>query len=331
MFRSQPAPAPDPSVLATESLRREIGLLQELIDSKLASADERYSQRYAAQTSALDAAFSAQQTATKAALDAAKEAVNAALTAADKAVQKAESLAERRFEESVRQSDRIMPRSETESRLQELERQLNRRFDAEAKSLNATLMSSQKAVDTAAIVDEKRFSVVERNAAKIGALSDKVESTGARVEGLNALMESKFETYRALVESQADKVALALAASDKAVTKAETATEKRFDAVNEFREQLNDQSKSFVARNEFEAQRSGLVEKVDSLADVLSKSIPRLEAETRWTLMAKQIDDLRLFTAGLTGKTQGSNALFGYIVGGVGLLAAVIAILTRIK
>lgn len=45
----------------------------------------------------------------------------------------------------------------------------------------------------------------------------------------------------------------ALAASEKAVQKAEAASEKRFDAVNEFRAALADQTSTFVPRTEFNA------------------------------------------------------------------------------
>lgn len=54
-------------------------------------------------------------------------------------------------------------------------------------------------------------------------------------------VESKFEGVQR-------EVKLALDAAQTAVTKAETATEKRFDAVNEFRGQLADQASSFMPR-----------------------------------------------------------------------------------
>ncbi len=61
--------------------------LREYLDVRLAEMDRRYSERFEAQTKALDAAFLSAQT-----------AVQAALLSAEKAVTKAETAAERRFE-----------------------------------------------------------------------------------------------------------------------------------------------------------------------------------------------------------------------------------------
>ena len=51
-----------------------------------------------------------------------------------------------------------------------------------------------------------------------------------------------------------EKTSLALAGSEKAVSKAETATEKRFDAVNEFRGTLSDQTATLLPRAEASAR-----------------------------------------------------------------------------
>lgn len=64
-------------------------------------------------------------------------------------------------------------------------------------------------------------------------------------------------------------VAAALAAAEKAVSKAEMATEKRFDNVNEFRAQLNDQANTFVPRQEYQVQHDPLVERVGKLENNL--------------------------------------------------------------
>lgn len=51
-------------------------------------------------------------------------------------------------------------------------------------------------------------------------------------------------------KAQEQAVAFALASAEKAVTKAELAAEKRFESVNEFRNQLKDQTGTFITRNE---------------------------------------------------------------------------------
>lgn len=51
-------------------------------------------------------------------------------------------------------------------------------------------------------------------------------------------------------KAQEAAVAAALASADRAVTKADMATEKRFESVNEFRNQLKDQTGTFITRGE---------------------------------------------------------------------------------
>lgn len=91
-----------------------------------------------------------------------------------------------------------------------------------------------------------------------------------------------------------------------AVMKAELATEKRFEGVNEFRAQLADQARELMPRSETEALLRVLSEKVASLADAAHQS---------------------------AGSRRGADQVVGYVFGAVGLLvgvvAAVIAVATR--
>lgn len=73
------------------------------------------------------------------------------------------------------------------------------------------------------------------------------------------------DANRQRFDAQEKAVAAALSAAKEAVAKAETAAEKRFEAVNEFRGQLTDQAATFVTRAEYEATRRGDVARVDEL------------------------------------------------------------------
>lgn len=66
-------------------------------------------------------------------------------------------------------------------------------------------------------------------------------------------------------ESVIQATSNALAAADRAVNKAESASEKRFDAVNEFRETLADQQRNLMPRSEAELLIKALNEKIDAL------------------------------------------------------------------
>lgn len=65
-------------------------------------------------------------------------------------------------------------------------------------------------------------------------------------------MEARFVRVEAMIGYEADRFSMALAAEDKAITKAENAAEKRFESVNAFRNQLSDQSKTFMTRDVFD-------------------------------------------------------------------------------
>jgi hypothetical protein len=62
-----------------------------------------------------------------------------------------------------------------------------------------------------------------------------------------------------------DAVQAALTAAKEATMKAELATEKRLEAVNEFRSQQGDLIRSFLPRPEYAAQHAALTEKIDGL------------------------------------------------------------------
>jgi hypothetical protein len=64
--------------------------------------------------------------------------------------------------------------------------------------------------------------------------------------------------------SQERALQAAMASSEKAIIKAEAATEKRFDSVNEFRAQLKDQSLTFITRHEVDQRLSAIEKRLSS-------------------------------------------------------------------
>lgn len=92
-----------------------------------------------------------------------------------------------------------------------------------------------------------------------------------QIGSVDRITDAKFVTFRTLIDSQAEKVALALAAADKAVSKAEVATEKRFEGVNEFRAALNDQSRLQVTTDKFDSVIDGLNSRIRSLEARIEK------------------------------------------------------------
>lgn len=101
----------------------------------------------------------------------------------------------------------------------------------------------------------------------LGALSDSVEQ---RFAALHALMEHRFSATEAAS-------AAALSSAKEAVTVANTANEKRFESINEFRGQLADQAGTFLPRSEAQVVADGFNEKVQSLETRLNQMILSIE------------------------------------------------------
>ena len=147
-----------------------------------------------------------------------------------------------------------------------------------------------------------------------------IDTVKAHLERLiqeeGAYRDERFRASDKAVESaliQADKaVQAALLAAEKAVNKAETAAEKRFESVNEFRAQLADQASTFMPRTEAESRSAALAEKTDDLG--------------------ARVDGLAARVDKAEGTTKGSQVLFGYAVGAMGVLVGLgglIAVLVR--
>ncbi len=127
-----------------------------------------------------------------------------------------------------------------------------------------------------------------------------------------------------------EAVSAALQSAKEAVTKAEVASEKRFESINEFRAQLKDQQQTFMPRSEVTIAIKQLA---DQLASIAATQVPRSEHETRWASETASISGLqskleevsnRQYT--YAGKAEGSSSLWGIIAGAAGLLLAVAAL-----
>jgi hypothetical protein len=115
-------------------------------------------------------------------------------------------------------------------------------------------------------------------------------------EHIMALLAEMDRRFDAAIAAQDKAVQIAMIASEKAVVKAEIAAEKRFESVNEFRGQLADQAATFM---------------------------PRAEAEQRMSALGEKLDDLK------GSSRAGAHTLWGYLVGAVGVVAAIVALVLK--
>jgi len=108
-------------------------------------------------------------------------------------------------------------------------------------------------------------------------------------------------------------VATALLNVEKAVGKAEIAADKRFDSMNEFREQLNNQAGTFVTRTESDAAINRNTERIQALEGAVKSLATRSEVQVitdRYTERFQDLADRVTKTEGATmGMRQGWTVL----------------------
>lgn len=96
-------------------------------------------------------------------------------------------------------------------------------------------------------------------------------------------------------KNDSDQRAIIIAATtvDRALSKAESATEKRFESVNEFRAQLADQTATFFPRTEYETNYRGLTEKLDLIRINMDEKIEhaRITSEDKLNQVKIVIDE----------------------------------------
>ena|ERR1700691_1051750 len=93
---------------------------------------------------------------------------------------------------------------------------------------------------------------------------------------LDSLDKRCDERFTAMKENVKD----ALAAADRATTKAETASDKRFEGVNEFRKSLDDNNRLQMPRLEAEALVKGLRERIEKLETLKDNNAGRAKGVT---------------------------------------------------
>lgn len=137
------------------------------------------------------------------------------------------------------------------------------------------------------------------------------------------------EGVREALVAQDKLVAAALVAQDKAITKAEVASEKRFDAVNEFRATLSDQTKTFMPRAETDSRLASMSEKIDALKETMLTTAGR-DQGMNWPTALRELNDkvdsLKASRSESTGKSMGVSQLWGVLLGAVGLISILVSL-----
>jgi hypothetical protein len=163
-------------------------------------------------------------------------------------------------------------------------------------------------------------------------------------EHFEALFAAADRRHDERLATQHEALRVALQSAEKAVLKAEAATERRFEGVNEFRGALNDIVGKMMPRHEADNRFLTLSEKLDEL-----RQRPVGETDQRFRAMAEKLDRLPSYVTKdeMTGKLAdleqhltrvstviaqrdaknvGIYAGWGYIVGLVGFVISLISV-----
>ena len=145
------------------------------------------------------------------------------------------------------------------------------------------------------------------------------------LDGLRLMLNERYATQTkaldAAFKAAEQAVQTALASQEKAVSKAEAAADKRFESVNEFRQQLSDQTATFPSRAEVSTR-------MDSMArDISRNTESQREMELRLT---SRLDLITGGAAGAQSSRTEQRLNTGAVVAVVGAVAGIAAIIVTI-
>lgn len=156
----------------------------------------------------------------------------------------------------------------------------------------------------------------------------------AQIAQINILINANDKGYNQRFENLIEATKAALASADRAVNKAEQASDKRFESVNEFRSALTDATNKNVLRTEFDLVVDRLEQDIKNLQLARTELIPRNEVIAMFEVMddkfkeqAIEISKLRDYQTGASGRGKGLDDGWKYLIGIVTLIGAILGII----
>lgn len=141
-----------------------------------------------------------------------------------------------------------------------------------------------------------------------------------------AALAAQEKAVSAALNAQEKQTSTAFLASEKAIVKAEDAQREYNIRSNEFRGQLDDQAKMLMPRAEVAALFKAMEEKVYGIKAELQISQQAASTANERSIASHgaEIASLRESRSESGGKAAGSERLYGYLIGGAGLLLGVV-------
>ncbi len=202
----------------------------------------------------------------------------------------------------------LLVRESQEKRLIELERILTQRINYSESELGVRIEAIKEAGDKLASERDRAASTLrDANQRALDQAEEERRKASERLaEQITQQISSGDENLRLHIHGQGEQLEasrretqIVHEASEKAIAKAEFANEKRFAAVNGFRQQLSDQAKDFM---------------------------PRELAESQVDELRKEVSLLRQGQTTSEGKSAGSAATLGYLVAGATLIISIVVV-----
>ena len=126
-------------------------------------------------------------------------------------------------------------------------------------------------------------------------------------ELLLALIKGLDEKIGLLISAQKEGVKTAMDAAEKAVAKAESAADKRFEALNELRGMAADWRTEFARQSTVDLQVRGLSDKIESIRSTITEADKKI--------------------SGIIARGTGRNDIWTYMAGGIVAGAALMSLL----
>jgi len=123
------------------------------------------------------------------------------------------------------------------------------------------------------------------------------------------------EYYDAVLAERDSRMEQRFQSLQLAVTKAEVATEKRFEGVNEFRNTLADQQRTFMPRTETESMFTSHSDRNEQMFKTMDDKL---------NVVAKKLDKIE-------NMKQGGNVVWAYVISIVSLIATLLAIIMYVS
>lgn len=136
--------------------------------------------------------------------------------------------------------------------------------------------------------------------------------------------ETLFRYFDALIAGNDRRYSESLENSKNAITKAESATDRRLEGMNEFRDALEASDRDNVKRKEYDVAMAGLQTKIDTAFSLTGKRVDDLSAQVSM-LIGLVNDSAKVDQANKTGRSEGWKDIALLI----SIVVAVLAVASR--